>query len=117
MATIFSHKRVTIMAQPVVSKAQGIRNYLETFPEAPAADVVAALGRSGFRGVTPQDVYFQRSHMKRTKKGAAHLNRSDLVAKQESEQRISLDTLTKIIDLSKEVGGIDKLGKLVDILK
>lgn len=105
----------------VVSKAEAIRNYIEAVPDAKAGDVVNQLKKSGIK-VNAQDVYFQRSFMKRLRKR----QRAERMAQERQEDGkgrthsaspgYAVDVICRVANLGKEVGGTRNLKLLVDAL-
>lgn len=96
-----------------INKSQAIRDFLAGSPKAGTKEIVAALAEKGIK-VAPTLVYFIRSKANQAKRRAKRER-----AMESSRQSVTTDPVAlvrKVRDLGREVGGIQNLKKLVDLL-
>ena len=96
-----------------VNKSQAIRDFLAGNPQAGTKEVVAGLAEKGVK-VAPTLVYFIRSKANQAKRRAKRAR-----AVESSRQTATADPVAlvrKVRDLGREVGGIQNLKRLVDLL-
>jgi len=95
-----------------INKSQAIRDFLAGNPAAGTKEVVAGLAEKGVK-VAPTLVYFIKSKAKQAKR------RAKRARAEESSRQTTADPVTlvrKVRDLGREVGGIQNLKRLVDLL-
>jgi hypothetical protein len=95
-----------------VNKSQAIRDFLAGNPQAGTKEVVAGLAEKGIK-VAPTLVYFIRSKANQAKRRARRV-RAVESSRQTTADPVAL--VRKVRDLGREVGGIQNLKKLVDLL-
>ena len=96
-----------------VNKSQAIRDFLKGSPKAGTKEVVAGLAEKGIK-VGPPLVYLIRSKANHAKRRA---NRRRFDESSRGSGRVDpVDLFVRVRDLSREVGGIQNLKKLVDLL-
>jgi hypothetical protein len=96
-----------------INKSQAIRDFLAANPQAGTKEVVAGLADKGIK-VAPTLVYFIKSKANRAKRRAKRAR-----AVESSRQSATADPVAlvrKVRDLGREMGGIQNLKKLVDLL-
>jgi hypothetical protein len=96
-----------------INKSQAIRDFLAGNPQAGTKEVVAGLAEKGIK-VAPTLVYFIKSKANQAKRRARRAR-----AVESSRQSAAADPVAlirKVRDLGREVGGIQNLKKLVDLL-
>jgi hypothetical protein len=96
-----------------INKSQTIRDFLAGNPTAGTKEVVAGLAEKGIK-VAPTLVYFIRSKANQAKRRARRTR-----AEESSRQSATADPVAlvrKVRDLGREIGGIQNLKKLVDLL-
>lgn len=96
-----------------INKSQAIR---DVFAESPSADTQTVIARVAERGVkvTPTMVYFVRSKLNQ----ARRKERRDRVAESSRQTSASdpVEVVRRVKELAREVGGIEHLKRLVDLL-
>jgi hypothetical protein len=106
-------KKATSEDGTPINKSQAIRDFLAGNPAAGTKEVVTGLAEKGIK-VAPTLVYFIKSKAKQAKRRARQAR-----AVESSRQTSTADPIAlvrKVRDLSREVGGIQNLKKLVDLL-
>jgi hypothetical protein len=96
-----------------VNKSQAIRDFLAGNPTAGTKDIVAGLAEKGIK-VAPTLVYFIKSKANQAKRRARRAR-----AVESSRQTATTDPVAlvrKVRDLGREIGGIQNLKRLVDLL-
>ena len=96
-----------------VNKSQAIRDFLKGSPKAGTKEIVAGLAEKGIK-VGPPLVYLIRSKTNHAKRRA---NRKRFDESSGRSGKVNpVELFVKVRDLSREVGGIQNLKKLVDLL-
>jgi hypothetical protein len=96
-----------------INKSQAIRDFLAGNPKAGTKEIVAGLAEKGIK-VAPTLVYFIRSKANKAKRRARRAR-----AEESSRQSAMADPVAlvrKVRDLGREIGGIQNLKRLVDLL-
>jgi len=95
------------------SKSEAVREALAQNPEAGTRELIAKLASNGIR-VAPTLVYYVRSKQNQARR---RLKRARVAeASQRTASRNPVELVLRVKDLAVEVGGIDKLKLLVDLL-
>ena len=96
-----------------VNKSQAIRDFLAGNPTADTKAVVAGLAEKGIK-VAPTLVYFIKSKQRQAQRRA----KRERVAESslQSGSKNPVEVVLRVKDLAREVGGIQNLKQLVDLL-
>jgi hypothetical protein len=95
-----------------INKSQAVRDFLAGNPKAGTKEVVAGLAEKGNK-VAPTLVYFIRSKANQASRRAKRA-RAEESTRQAAADPVAI--VRKVRDLGREVGGIQNLKKLVDLL-
>jgi len=96
-----------------VNKSQAIREALAANPKADSKTVIALLGEKGVK-VSPTMVYYVKSKLKQARRKAKREKAAESSRRAESKDPVEL--VLRVKDLAREVGGIESLKQLVDLL-
>ena len=98
--------------QPV-NKSKAIRDYFTGNPKADSKTVIAALAEEGVK-VSPTMVYYVRSKLGQARRKAKRARVAESSRKLAATNPVEL--VLRVKDLAHEVGGIQHLKQLVDLL-
>ena len=96
-----------------VNKSQAVRDFLAGHPDADTKAVVAGLAEKGVK-VAPTLVYFIRSKQRQAKRRAKRANVAE--SSRQTGSKNPVEVVLRVKDLAREVGGIQNLKMLVDLL-
>jgi hypothetical protein len=96
-----------------INKSQAIRDYLAGSPKAGTKEVVAGLGEKGIK-VAPTIVYMIKSKARQAKRRVRRERVAE--ASRQSGSKNPVEVVIRVKDLAREVGGIQNLKTLVDLL-
>lgn len=98
--------------QPI-NKSREIRDYFAVNPKADSKTVIAALGEKGVK-VSPTMVYYVRSKLGQARRRAKRERVAESSRKLAATNPVEL--VLRVKNLANEVGGIQYLKQLVDLL-
>src|SRR3954467_12223664 len=96
-----------------VNKSQAIRDVFAATPKADSKTVIAALAGQGVK-VSPTMVYYVRSKLGQARRKAERVRLAESAGKLGVANPVEL--VLRVKDLAQEVGGIQHLKQLVDLL-
>ena len=96
-----------------VNKSQAVRDFLAGHPDADTKAVVAGLAEKGVK-VAPTLVYFVKSKQRQARRRAKRDRAAE--SSRQAGSKNPVEVVLRVKDLAREVGGIQNLKMLVDLL-